>query len=60
MVALKETGTSHAEIARRLSLSEASVATLLHRAKGKGYEVVMVLEGDPLGLYEQDDVEESE
>jgi lambda repressor-like predicted transcriptional regulator len=51
VVALKETGHSGEEIARRLGLSAATVATLYNRAKAKGYQVVLVLEGDPLGLY---------
>lgn len=51
VVALKETGLSNDAIARRLGLSATSVATLLHRAKAKGYEVVMILEGDPLGIF---------
>lgn len=55
VVALKETGHSGEEIATRLGLSPASVATLLHRAKTKGYEVVIILEGDPLALFGTDD-----
>jgi DNA-directed RNA polymerase specialized sigma24 family protein len=51
VVALKETGFGNDAIARRLGISPTSVATLLHRAKAKGYEVVMVLEGDPLGIF---------
>ncbi|MFO7265897.1 MAG: sigma-70 region 4 domain-containing protein [Limnochordales bacterium] len=51
VVALKETGHSHQEIARRLNLSVATVNTLLNRAKAKGYQVVLVLSGDPLNLY---------
>lgn len=51
VVALKETGHSNQEIARRLSVSLATVATLYSRAKAKGYQVVLVLAGDPLNLY---------
>lgn len=56
-VALKETGASNEQIARRLGLSLTTVATLLHRAKAKGYEVVMVLEGDPLGLFGEEETD---
>lgn len=51
VVALKETGHSNQDIARRLSVSLTTVATLYSRAKAKGYEVVLVLSGDPLNLY---------
>jgi len=50
VVTLKETGVRLDAIARQLSLSESSVATLLHRAKTKGYQVVIVIDGDPLAL----------
>ena len=52
VVALKETGQSGEAIARRLGLSPATVATLYARAKAKGYQVVLVLDGDPLGLHD--------
>ena len=52
VVVLKETGQSGESIARRLGLSPATVATLYNRAKAKGYQVVLVLDGDPLGLYD--------
>lgn len=55
VVTLKETGHSGEEIAVRLKLQPASVATLLHRAKTKGYEVVIVIEGDPLALFAGED-----
>lgn len=51
VVALKETGHSNQEIAQRLSVSLATVATLFSRAKAKGYQVVLVLAGDPLNLF---------
>lgn len=51
VVALKETGHSNQEIAQRLNVSLATVATLFSRAKAKGYQVVLVLSGDPLNLY---------
>lgn len=55
VVALKEMGLSNGEIARRLRIGAASVATLFQRAKAKGYEVVIVLPGDPLGLFDPGD-----
>lgn len=51
VVALKEMGHSNQAIARRLSVSPATVATLYNRAKSKGYEVVLILKGDPLNLF---------
>lgn len=50
-VVLKETGHSHQEIAARLGITEGTVATLLNRARRKGYQVVIVIAGDPLGLF---------
>lgn len=50
-MALKETGHSNQAVARRLNVSLATVATLYSRAKAKGYQVVLVLSGDPLNLY---------
>jgi len=52
VVVLKETGLSTEEICSRLRVSPATVATLYNRAKHKGYQVVIVITGDPLGLYE--------
>lgn len=57
VVALKETGHTNAQIAARLHLSPGSVATLLNRAKRKGYEVVIVIDGDPLALFDDGDEE---
>jgi DNA-directed RNA polymerase specialized sigma24 family protein len=51
VVALKEMGTPTEAIARRLGVTAGTVATLFNRARQKGYEVVMVLEGDPLALF---------
>lgn len=50
VVVLKETGLSADEIARRLGISAGTVATLYARAKSKGYQVVIVISGDPLNL----------
>ncbi|SMB89506.1 Sigma-70, region 4 [Thermanaeromonas toyohensis ToBE] len=52
VVALKESGLSNEEVARRLNLSPSSVATLYHRARAKGYQVVIILPGEILGLPE--------
>lgn len=52
VVALKEMGRSNDAIAAQLGIAPATVATLYNRAKAKGYQVVMILDGDPLGLYE--------
>lgn len=49
-VVLKETGHAVPEIARRLGVSANTVATLLARARAKGYQVVVVLPGDALGI----------
>jgi DNA-binding CsgD family transcriptional regulator len=47
---LKETGHSTEEIAKQLNLSVSSVATLYNRAKSKGYQVVMVIPSERIGL----------
>lgn len=60
VVALKETGHTSAQIAARLHISQGSVATLLNRAKRKGYEVVIVIDGDPLALFGGDEESEGE
>lgn len=52
VVALKETGLGNEAVAARLSLAPATVATLYHRAKGKGYQVVIIVPGDPLRLFD--------
>lgn len=51
VVALKETGMNNDGVGKRLGLSPATVATLFNRAKAKGYQVVLVISGDPLSLY---------
>ncbi|ABO48670.1 RNA polymerase, sigma-24 subunit, ECF subfamily [Desulforamulus reducens MI-1] len=51
VVALKEMGYSTDKIAAKLNLSPSSVATLFNRAKSKGYQVVIVISGDSLGLF---------
>lgn len=58
VVVLKETGYSAQAIAERLGVSQSTVATLYSRAKAKGYQVVIVISGDPLNLFEGGDPEE--
>ena len=58
VVTLKEMGESTERIAKKLGMGAGSVATLLSRARTKGYQVVIILEGDPLGILgagEEDD-----
>ena len=56
-VVLKETGTPNPLIAKRLGISQATVATLLHRARLKGYQVVIILPGSALGLGDETEKE---
>jgi DNA-directed RNA polymerase specialized sigma subunit, sigma24 homolog len=55
VVVLKEMGKSSAEICKTLKISASTVATLYNRARNKGYELVIVLPGDTLGLYDGED-----
>lgn len=57
VVTLKEMGRSNEEAAKQLGLTASTVATLSHRAKLKGYQVVIVLPGDALNLFSQEDAE---
>jgi len=57
VITLKEMGRSNEEVAKQLDLTTSTVATLIHRAKQKGYEVVIVLSGDALNLFTQEDSE---
>ncbi|MFZ5595715.1 MAG: helix-turn-helix transcriptional regulator [Bacillota bacterium] len=57
VVALKETGSSNEQVAKRLGLSSSTVATLFNRARSKGYEVVLVIPGGSLGIYGSDEEE---
>lgn len=50
VVALKETGHSAEDIAKQLNLSPSTVATLFNRAKSKGYQLVMVVPSERIGL----------
>lgn len=54
-VVLKETGHGIDAIAARLGIAPATVGTLLSRAKAKGYQVVIVIGGDPLSLFDGDE-----
>ena len=60
VVTLKEMGYSADAIAKRLGITQGTVATLYNRAKTKGYEVVIVISGDPLALFGTGDSEEKE
>lgn len=58
VVALKETGKTADYIAKQLGLSASTVATLYNRARSKGYEVVIIVPGEALGLFGQDETDE--
>ena len=55
VVTLKEIGYSNDRIAKKLNLSSSTVATLFSRARNKGYQVVIVIPGDSIGLFESDE-----
>lgn len=57
VVALKEMGKSTQEIARTLNIGASTVATLYNRARAKGYEVVIVIPGDVLGLMHEEETD---
>ncbi|HHY95825.1 MAG TPA: sigma-70 family RNA polymerase sigma factor [Firmicutes bacterium] len=56
VVVLKESGLGNEAIARRLRVSPSTVATLYNRARAKGYEVVIVLPEEALGIPPEEDV----
>lgn len=60
VVVLKEMGMSNDAVAKRLSLAPGTIATLYNRAKSKGYQVVIILAGDTLGLFDSAEKEEDE
>lgn len=60
VVVLKEMGKSSAEISRTLKISTSTVATLYNRARTKGYELVIVLPGDTLGIFEGEDEDDED
>ncbi|MBZ4688407.1 MAG: hypothetical protein PWQ96_984 [Clostridia bacterium] len=51
VVTLKEMGYSNEKVAKQLGISTSTVATLYGRARTKGYQVVIVMPGDSLGLF---------
>lgn len=53
VVALKEMGRSNEETAKTLGISASTVATLFNRARTKGYEVVIILSGNALGIFQE-------
>lgn len=59
VVVLKEMGKSTDDITRILKVSASTVATLYNRARNKGYEVVIVLPGDVMGIFEGEDEDEA-
>ncbi|RNC28695.1 MAG: hypothetical protein AWM53_01355 [Candidatus Dichloromethanomonas elyunquensis] len=61
-VMLKESGRSSEDIAKILNLGTSSVATLLARAKVKGYQIVGIIPDNELGLSHSltEDVQEDE
>lgn len=59
VVVLKEMGKSTEEITRTLKVSASTVATLYNRARNKGYEVVIVLPGEVMGIFAGEDEDES-
>lgn len=60
VVTLKEMGKSNEDISKTLKISSSSVATLYHRARTKGYEVVIILPGDALGIFNGEDKSETD
>jgi len=58
VVVLKEMGKSTDEITRTLKITASTVATLYNRARSKGYEVVIILPGEVLGIYNEEDRDE--
>lgn len=60
VVVLKETGYTAEQIAKRLQIATGSVATLFNRARAKGYEVVIIIDGDPLGIFASEEEEVSD
>lgn len=55
VVTLKEMGYSAETIAKKLGLTSSTVATLFNRARNKGYEVVIIIPGNALGIFGPDD-----
>lgn len=55
VVTLKEMGYSADKIAKQLGLTSSTVATLFNRARNKGYEVVIIIPGNAMGLFGPDE-----
>ncbi|HHY47641.1 MAG TPA: sigma-70 family RNA polymerase sigma factor [Firmicutes bacterium] len=55
VVTMKEMGMSTEIISRHLGIGPGTVATLFNRARAKGYEVVIVLPGESLGIWGPDE-----
>ncbi|MHB8172486.1 MAG: helix-turn-helix transcriptional regulator [Thermincolia bacterium] len=55
VVTLKEMGASNEETAKRLGITSSTVATIFNRAKQKGYAVVIVIPGQALGIFGNDE-----
>lgn len=58
-VVLKELGYSNEAIAKQMGINATTVATLLNRARSKGYEVVIIIPTS-LGLFREEDEAEEE
>lgn len=58
VVVLKEMGKSTEEISKTLNLSASTISTLYSRARVKGYEVVIILPGEALGIFGGEDENE--
>lgn len=58
VVAMKEMGYTTEQIARQLGLVASTVATLYSRARTKGYEVVIIIPGQNLGIFGSPEEEE--
>ena len=50
VVTFKELGLTSEVIASKLGIAEGTVATLYNRARNKGFESVIIIEGNLLGL----------
>ena len=59
VVSLKEMGHSNDEVSKKLGLNKSTVTTLYNRARTKGYQVVIIMSGDTLGIFGDDEKEDS-
>lgn len=58
VVTMKEMGYSTDYIAKQLGLVASTVSTLYSRARTKGYEVVIIIPGQNLGIFGTQEEEE--